>query len=482
MADSFPPVTAAALAAVVSVLLTAAARALAPRLGFLDAPDGGRKRHQRPMPLLGGAAVVASILLGALLLLGGPLTLTPSLAGLLGSLVLVCGVGLWDDRRGMRPRTKIVALSLAMIPYLTVAPPVHEVALVGYVVPLGWLGIPFALFWLLACANIVNLIDGLDGLASGVGLAGAVVLVLLAGHLGDPGSLWIAALLAGALLGFLVHNWPPARIYLGDAGSLSIGYLIGALSVEMAQKRTAGFALIVPTLPLAVPVFDTAMAIVRRKLRGRSIGQADRRHLHHRLQDRGLSREQALVAILLMCGAACLAAGASVWLDSDWPAIAVCVGVFGSLIVARVFGDEETNLALRHFRAIGDALAASTRGLRLRILLIRLEADLLDDEPPAADSTESLPTLADQLGRLGVRRLHLLEDERPAATCGSCRQPAWELRITGPHRLSLDLAGDSDETPLEEVMLAARLWLRGQQPLETPATIPLPTAAALRAA
>ena len=481
MAILSDPLAAATGATVACVLLTSLARRVAPPLGFVDAPDGGRKRHAEPTPLLGGAAVVLTVVLGSLLLSLGPLEGWTARTPLLASLSLVCVVGLFDDRFGMRPRTKLLGIAAASVPYALVAPEVAEVAVFHWVVPLGWLSLPFALFWLVACANIVNLIDGLDGLATGVGLAAAATLALLAGHRGDPGSLWVAALLAGALTGFLVHNWPPARIFLGDAGSLSIGFLVGALALETAQKRTAGFALVVPVVLLAIPVFDTAMAILRRKLGGRDISQADHRHLHHRLQARGLSREQSLVAILVLCAAGCGAAIASERLDSDWPAVLVCGCVFSSLVWARVFGDEETNLLVQHLRAVGDAVSQSTRSLRLRFLMVQLQAQAREagDAPAASgDSPTTWPDLIERLQPLGVRSVAVRRDaeatfERIAPSTGSACEPVpasrpiggsespsvWQLRVApGTDGVELELSGDAHDARLDEILLAVRYW------------------------
>ena len=466
MAILSDPLSVATGGTIACAVLTAVARRIAPALGFVDAPDGGRKRHAQPTPLLGGAAVVLTVVLGAALLSFGPLAGWPALGPMLLSLVGICGLGLWDDRFGMRPRTKLLGIAVASVPYALVAPPVAEVAVFHWVVPLGWLSLPFALFWLVCCANIVNLIDGLDGLATGVGLAAAATLALLAGHRGDPGSLWIAALLTGSLTGFLIHNWPPARIFLGDAGSLSIGFLVGALALETAQKRTAGFALVVPMVLLAIPVFDTAMAIVRRKLGGGSISEADHRHLHHRLQARGLTREQSLVTILLLCAAGCGAAVASERLDSDWPAVLICAAVFTSLIWARVFGDEETNLLVLHLRAIGDAVGQSTRAMRLRILMVQLEARASSTPPARVDHAGSWSELAQRLRPLGVQSLAVRGDvEQPVRStalplASDDQSPSvWQLRVSpGTDGVELELSGDTHDARLDEILLAVRYW------------------------
>ena len=165
----------------------------------------------------------------------------------------------------------------------------------------GPLAIPFTVFWLVACVNIVNLLDGHDGLASTIGLIAVGTMAVLSGMIGGVELAVLCLIAGGAIAGFLIHNWPPAKIFLGDAGSMTIGFLIGALSMESSLKSAATFTLITPLAVLCVPMFDTVMAIVRRKLSGRSIGAADRGHIHHRLQDSGFSRLQTLLVISGLC-------------------------------------------------------------------------------------------------------------------------------------------------------------------------------------
>jgi UDP-GlcNAc:undecaprenyl-phosphate GlcNAc-1-phosphate transferase len=161
---------------------------------------------------------------------------------------------------------------------------------------------------------------------------------------------------------------------MGDAGSMTIGFLAGALSIQASSKTATTFTLGVPLVLMSVPLFDTAMAILRRKLTGRSIGEGDRGHIHHRLQDRGLSRRQALMAIagltLIMSGAALL----SVLLQSESYGLAICAGVLALLILGRIFGYHETSLIFRHLKEIGDLLVDTSGVLQTRLLLARLDS------------------------------------------------------------------------------------------------------------
>jgi len=177
---------------------------------------------------------------------------------------------------------------------------------------------------------------------------------------------------AASVAGFLVHNWPPAKIFMGDSGSLTLGFLIGALAIQASLKQAAGFMLVVPLVLISVPVFDTGMAILRRKLSGRGIGQADRLHIHHRLQDQGLSRVQSLLLIATLCTAMAGFSVLSSLVNSELPALMLCCSVLAALVIARVFGHEEIDLTLQHLRAIGRLLADTSRTLPFRLLAVRL--------------------------------------------------------------------------------------------------------------
>ena len=188
----------------------------------------------------------------------------------------------------------------------------------------------------------------------------------------------IGCLFFASVLGFLIHNWPPAKIYLGDCGSLLIGLVIGAFSIQSSLKTATGFTLMVPIVLLGVPIFDTAVAIIRRKLNGKGIGEADRGHIHHRLLDRGLTRGQALTAILVLSLATSVSALLSVWLDNEWIGIGICASLFIVLVAGRVFGYDETALFVAQVRVIGSLFRETRHVLKTRLVLTRLDAT--DDE------------------------------------------------------------------------------------------------------
>ena len=331
-------------------LLTRCARWIAPRLGFVDRPDGRRKLHQQPTPLLGGVAVFGGLVSTTLLsYLCGGLELLDAHASqfLIWSLAtasLFCAIGIFDDRHPLRPRTKFLFQVLACLPFAIWGRTATGIDLLGMEFNLGAWSVPVTVLWLVACVNAFNLLDGLDGQATSLGIIGCLAFAGLAALRGDFASTLMALLIVGNLLGFLWHNKPPARIFLGDAGSLTIGFLAGALALETSLSTTGLFSLVLPCVVLAVPLFDTGMAIVRRKLNGRGISEADREHIHHCLQDRGFSGTQSL-GIVVACGimqSAFVLTSAATHHESL--AIMGLVVTIGGLVVFRLFGHREVAL------------------------------------------------------------------------------------------------------------------------------------------
>jgi UDP-GlcNAc:undecaprenyl-phosphate/decaprenyl-phosphate GlcNAc-1-phosphate transferase len=366
------------LALASSWTLTHLALLFGERFRILDLPDLERKRHARATPRTGGLAVCVTMLAGtsALAWFGngdmasGPPSQFATLLGL--STALLCGLGLWDDKWGLPARTKLIWQVIAILPFVCWGRSTTAINLFGWQFDEVLLTVPLILFWLVSCTNFVNLMDGLDGLASTVGLIIALAVAALAAldHLTEVSML--ATVLAGSLLGFLLHNWPPARIFLGDSGSLPLGFLVGALSLEASAKKAAGLTLAVPFVLLSIPMFDTSMAILRRKLNGRSIGQGDRAHIHHCLRDRGLSATQTLLAIAGLCAATAVAAILSTAFNNGLIAIGSSVVLLALLVGGRVFGFDETILLLRHVQAVGSCLRRVPRELRARFVIVRL--------------------------------------------------------------------------------------------------------------
>ncbi len=377
---SYILVGSAVVAAMLAYGSTWLARTFAPRLGFMDQPDGGRKQHGKATPLLGGVAIFFAFGVTVVAFLA----LTPqewlsgdpsNLSFLLISSGLFCMVGLWDDRSPLRARDKFLLQVLASLPYAIYGQHVWELNLIGFSLYLGPWAWVFSVFWLVSCANVINLVDGLDGLAGCVGLIAMATIAAVAFGSHDAVVAFVALTFAGSIAGFLIHNWPPARIFLGDAGSLTIGFMIGAIAIESASKTTAGFVLIFPLALLSVPIFDTSMAILRRKLTGRGIGQPDRGHIHHRLQDRGFSKLQALLAITGTCFTVAVSYLLAVYFEQHLITVAACVGVVTLVVAGRIFGFHELMLVFRHLDEIRATVSKATRDLSMRQIVIHLEND-----------------------------------------------------------------------------------------------------------
>lgn len=350
-----------------SFLLTWAARWLAPQIGWVDRPDRTRKFHPHPIPVLGGLAFFLTFTAGVNLANHFQLSWCPLRLGsvnygwLMTSATLICWLGLVDDRWPLRARDKFVLQVLACAPYCFFGKALEEVSFLGETWELGLAGNLVALVWIITCTNVINLIDGLDGLASSIGLIATLTLGLLALCFGRYEVAGMAALMGASLFGFLIHNWPPARIYLGDSGSLTVGFLVGALSIEGALKTATGLTLTAPAMLLAVPLFDTVMAVIRRRSQGRHIADPDHEHIHHRLQQHGLSKSQTLVAIGMMSVTVAGGVVVSIVMQRDWIAYAGCVLVFGFLITSRLFGDQETSHLLFVTRRMLDQLGGLVR-------------------------------------------------------------------------------------------------------------------------
>ncbi len=295
---------------VFSFSLTPLARNVARRHGWLDVPDCARKLHRTPVPRIGGLPIFAAYVIAIGILMAAPLNIGATAAEalpvirtvLLASLVVLL-TGVADDIFGLSPRAKLAGQVLAAI--VACWSGVQIQGLGGYVIgpTFSWAA---TVIWLVACTNAFNLIDGMDGLAAGIGLFATVTTFVAALLHGDTALVVATAPLAGALLAFLRFNFNPASVFLGDSGSLWIGFLLGCYSVIWCQKSATFLGMTAPMMALAVPLFDTGLAILRRFLRRQPIFAGDRGHIHHRLIDQGLTPRRA--ALILYAASALAAA------------------------------------------------------------------------------------------------------------------------------------------------------------------------------
>ncbi len=316
---SLTTVTAGVIACLV---LTPIAGFLARKINLLDRPDSRRKLHKRPIPTTGGLAVFLSVTVSAVLgctMLGAT---TPGHSWVLAGGVWcaaawVCFLGVIDDYKLLRGRHKLVGQLLAAVIVIAVGVRVEQVQLFGWVMELGMLAVPFTIFFLLGAINALNLIDGMDGLLSSIGVIVAMTMAIMTFLTKHYELSLIACALTGSLLGFLWYNFPPASIFLGNSGSMLTGLLIGVLAIQTSLKGPATIALVTPTALLIIPILDTTAAIVRRKLTGRSIYVTDRAHLHHCLQNKGWTAGQVLLLTSCCCLVTGIAALLSLWVQNE---------------------------------------------------------------------------------------------------------------------------------------------------------------------
>jgi UDP-GlcNAc:undecaprenyl-phosphate/decaprenyl-phosphate GlcNAc-1-phosphate transferase len=288
-----------------ALILTPVCRNLLQRYGLVDRPDKARKLHPGPVPTMGGVPIFIAYLASfGTLLIGGlrmPLGKVDfSLALRLAPAVAIIFVlGVIDDRFRLQPVQKAIVQMLAAgwACWAGVRITGFAVGSVPY-----HLSIPMTVAWLIVCTNAFNFIDGVDGLATGVGLS-ATATTLVAALVQHNVLLATATVpLAGALLGFVRYNFNPATIFLGDSGSLTIGFLLGCFGVIWGQKSATILGMTGPLIALSIPILDLCLTVVRRFLRGQPIMRGDRQHIHHRLLDRGLSPKKVVLLLYALCG------------------------------------------------------------------------------------------------------------------------------------------------------------------------------------
>jgi UDP-GlcNAc:undecaprenyl-phosphate/decaprenyl-phosphate GlcNAc-1-phosphate transferase len=292
--DHWEVVYGGALALAIVVAFTPAVAGMARRLGAVDVPDE-RRVHRIPIPRLGGLAMFFGIIVPSLAFLD----LSRSMRGLLVGAAVATVVGAIDDFRGLRWWEKLGGQIVA-----GAIPPIFGVWVDHFTFPLlgvvdlsVWIGVPLTVLWIVAVMNMVNFLDGLDGLAAGVcGIAGGTFAVI-ALSLGKPNAAGFSAIVLGATLGFLRHNFFPARVFMGDSGAMLLGFSLAAVSVEGLLKTAATVALFFPLLVLAVPILDTGFVVARRLKYHQPITAPDRAHLHHRFVNIGFSQQRAVLYI-----------------------------------------------------------------------------------------------------------------------------------------------------------------------------------------
>ena len=273
----------------ISLIIVPLVRRYCHKLKLLDFRDL-RKRHIKEVPRLGGIAIYLGFWL-TFLLFNRKIPIIPKeVGGLFLASTIIFVLGIYDDLKGVTPKKKFLIQSLAVILIYSFG---YRMTFLSNPLPFGpeFVRLPFLLdffltfFWIVGITNAFNLIDGIDGLAAGVSLFSCLALALASLFTGHFTVTYVFLILAGSSLGFLLHNFPPASIFMGDSGSLFLGFMIASLSIKGLLKGTAGVVLIIPIIVLFLPIIDTLLSIFRRKRAGKPLFEGDRGHIHYRLTD-----------------------------------------------------------------------------------------------------------------------------------------------------------------------------------------------------
>lgn len=412
------------LSLLTGLVLTRVLRDLARRLGLFDG-GGGRKIHKQPIPRLGGVAVVLSMCLPLVGLafwrndISRELWMDqPLLISLLGGGGLLFVVGLLDDLRDMRAILKLLAQVAAGVIVYAAGIRIEAISVPFFSpVQLGMLSLPATIFWMVLVTNAVNLIDGMDGLAGGVVVLAGGTLFIMSVIEDNVLSAVLLACVVGATMGFLAYNVNPATIFLGDAGSLTLGFLLALTAVHSSQKSYTLFSIVAAMMALGLPIFDLGLAVVRRFLSGQPIFRADQHHVHHRLLRMGLSQSQSVV--VLFAGAIVLEGLALVFIYADDRLSALAIAALAPLIivVVRYLGYDRLILSARRARVLEGVEQAASEGTRS---LLQVRRSSTHD---FAELWSRIEVVADELGLEQVR----LEVTDPAVRdlVGGQREWAW---------------------------------------------------------
>lgn len=328
---------------ILTVLLTPIIKKIAIKIGAVDWPNE-RKVHRKAMPRLGGLAIYCSFLIGVVIFLDD---LTPILPILTGSFIIVT-VGLLDDMMQLSAKVKFTGQLVAALVTVYQGIRIEFITLpFGERLEFDVFAIPITIIWIIAITNAINLIDGLDGLAAGISSIALLTISILAIVMGDSISALLGMMLLGSTLGFLVFNFYPARIFMGDTGSLFLGYMLSVLAIIGLYKHVTVSSLIVPIIILGIPIVDTTFAIIRRIIHKKPIMKPDKFHLHHSIIRLGFTHRQTVIILYMMSGLFSLAAvvftKSTIW--GAWIIIA-------SLIILVELIVEWTGLISRSYRPI----------------------------------------------------------------------------------------------------------------------------------
>ncbi|MBP1081411.1 UDP-GlcNAc:undecaprenyl-phosphate GlcNAc-1-phosphate transferase [Bacillus capparidis] len=317
------------------IIITPFIKRFAIKIGAVDRPDK-RKVHSKLMPRMGGLAIFIGVAAGAVAM--G--LFESSIRTISIGAVIIIILGMLDDKFNLSAKVKFAVQTLVacMIASSGLTMDFFSVPFFTDRLELGWLAFPVTVIWIVGITNSINLIDGLDGLAAGISVIGLSTIAVMALTADKILILSISALVIASTLGFLFYNFHPAKIFMGDTGSLFLGYMISVLSLLGLYKSVTLFSIVVPVIILGVPIFDTSFAIIRRLLNKQPISSPDKSHIHHRLMAYGLSHRMTVIAIYLIgvifSLSAILLSSATIWLSL----FILCMLILFMQIIAEVTG------------------------------------------------------------------------------------------------------------------------------------------------
>ncbi len=312
---------------------------LAKKIKVLDIPKDKRKIHKKPIPLMGGLAIFYGFLISVLCFC----VIDKSVMGILLGAIIIIVTGIIDDKYDMPAKVKLLMqiLSAGVVVAFGVKVNYFENPFTNEYIVFGWLSIPITIVWIVGVTNAVNLTDGLDGLAAGISTIASMSLLILIMFTDNLNLAIMTAALVGAGFGFLPYNFNPAKIFMGDTGSMFLGYMLACISVQGLMKTYTVISFAVPILVLGLPIFDTFFAIVRRVITRRPIMSPDRGHLHHRLLDMGFSQRQTVTILYTLTAILCLTALVMFLKDALRGLILIMAVLLILLVCFMVLGDKK---------------------------------------------------------------------------------------------------------------------------------------------
>jgi UDP-GlcNAc:undecaprenyl-phosphate/decaprenyl-phosphate GlcNAc-1-phosphate transferase len=429
-----------------SLAITPAVLRLASAYDLLDVPVDARRMHKVPVPRVGGIAVFLAMIIALIVsATAGELPILeagshPSfLGGIIVGGTIMFLAGLYDDLRGMPPLAKLGIQSLAAAVAFALGFRIEVIGIGSSEIALGAIALPVTILWVVGVTNAFNLIDGLDGLATGIAIVALATTLAVALALGNGEIALVCAALLGALLGFLRYNFNPARIFLGDSGSLFVGFMLAVLSVHGSMKSATAVLVVIPLFVLAIPLLDTTLAIVRRWLRGVPLSGADARHIHHQLLAFGFThRRAAIILYVVASGLAML----GVLLTFAPPAAVMGIAIAGGVVSIALLLYGMRQLDYHEFLEAGAVLASGVLRMR-RIIQDQIEARDLAQLLLQARSSEQLDhILESHTPKFRFLGMELCRESSPCRQrlegCRTGLARAWKLDYPVTARASVD--------------------------------------------